>query len=106
MTACPSASARTITSSLISWAPDSTMTMASSVPATSRFSLLFVRRSPELGLTTTCSSQYPTRTAPTGLWNGIDDRVSAVDAPMMASVSESFSMSAERRRPMTWVSLL
>jgi len=37
----------------ISWAPDSTITMASSVPATSRLSLLLVRSSFELGFMTT-----------------------------------------------------
>jgi hypothetical protein len=57
MTAWPSPSARIISASGISLAPDSTITMASSVPATRRFSLLFVRRSDEGGFTTTWSSQ-------------------------------------------------
>ena len=57
MTAWPSLRARTISPSDSSWAPDSTITMASSVPATSRLSRLLARRSEVAGFTTHCPSQ-------------------------------------------------
>ena len=73
ITAWPSVRARTMSASEISSAPDSTITMASSVPATSRFSLLLARRSAVEGLTTHCPSHIPTRTAATGLWKGMSE---------------------------------
>ena len=71
-----------------------------------RLSLLLVRSSVDVGLTTAWPSQYPTRTAATGVVNGISERISAQLAPVMARVSESFSRSAERSRPMTCVSFV
>jgi hypothetical protein len=104
MASCPVARASTITASGISPAPASTITMASSVPATSRLSWLFVLRSAVEGLTTQAPSQYPTRTAPTACSKGMSEITRAVDAPMMDRVSESFSRSAESSSPITWVS--
>ena len=47
----------------------------------------------------------PTRTAPTGPWNGMSDSASAQLAPLMPSTSGSFSLSAEYTNATTWVSL-
>ncbi len=106
MAAWPSWRACSISSSLTSWAPHSTITSASAVPAISRFSRLRVRKSVEDGLTTNWPSQRPTRTAPIALSKGMSEMYSAVEAPMIESVSESFSRSADRSRPMTCVSQL
>ena len=57
MTLWPSTRASAITSSATSWALASTMTIASSVPATSRFSWLFALRSAVAGLMTKAPSQ-------------------------------------------------
>ena len=37
----------------------------------------------------------PTRTPAIVFWNGIDESASAAEAPVIASTSESFSVSAE-----------
>ncbi len=57
MTLWPSTRAPASTSSVTSWALASTMTIASSVPATSRFSWLFAFRSAVAGLMTKAPSQ-------------------------------------------------
>ncbi len=57
MTAWPSTSACVITASLTSLAAASTITIASSVPATSRLSWLLALRSAVAGLTTHAPSQ-------------------------------------------------
>ena len=40
-------------------------------------------------------SMRPTRTPAIVFWNGIDESASAAEAPVIASTSESFSVSAE-----------
>ena len=96
--------ASSISSSETSEAPASTMTTASSEPATTRSSRLvsscwnvgFRRYSP--------SAERPTRTAAIGTGNGMSEMARANDAPVMARTSESFAWSADRTRPMTCVS--
>ena len=101
---CPSLTALTMTSSGTSFAPASTIAMASPVPATTRSSLLSSNCA-NVGLTTSSPSTYPSLVAATGPSNGISDRHRAEDAPMMPRTSGSFSWSADRTVTMTWISL-
>ena len=80
-------SASRISASEISFAPASTIRMASSVPATTRSSGLS-RSHSSLGLTMKSpSSSWPMRTAPTGTGNGMSDTARAALAAFMASMS-------------------
>ena len=80
-------SASRISASETSWAPASTMRIASSVPATTRSSGLSGSHSSS-GLTTKPpSSSWPMRTAPTGVGNGMSDTISAALAPFIARMS-------------------
>ncbi len=49
---------------------------------------------------------YPTRTEPTGPWNGISLIVSAADAAMVPRMSGSFSWSVDRTVMTSWMSSL
>ena len=79
-------SASRISASGISFAPASTIRIASSVPATTR-SRSDSSSASSLGLTTKLPSTLPIRTAPTGVGNGTLETISAADAPFMASTS-------------------
>ncbi len=93
-----------MSSSESSRALDSTMQMAFSVPATRRFNSLFVFMSVLVGLMWHWPSQKPTRTAPTGVSNGMSEMHSEADAPIRARVSDSFSRSADHKRALICVS--
>ena len=53
---------------------------------------------------TNCPSTMPTRTPAIVFWNGISDSARAADAPVMASTSESLSVSADSSSAITCVS--
>ena len=78
-------SASTTTSSVTSLAPASTITMASAVPVTTRSRSDSFWVSSRVGLMTSSPSMRPTRTDPMGPSKGISLRVSAAEAPMLAS---------------------
>jgi hypothetical protein len=59
-----------------------------------------------VGLRTNSPSIRPTRTAPTGPWNGISLMVRAADAAIVPRMSGSFSWSVERTVITTWTSSL
>ena len=86
-----------------SLAPASTITMPSLVPATTRSSVLSLRCA-KVGLITNCPPTMPTRTPAMVFWNGMLDMASAAEAPVMASTSESLSVSAESSSAITCVS--
>ena len=90
-------------SSDTSWAPASTITIPSLLPATTRSRRLCLRWG-KVGLTTYWPSTRPTRTPAMVFSNGISDSASAAEAPVSASTSESWSVSAEITKAMTWVS--
>ena len=103
--AWPNAIASSIVSSDTSFAPDSTMRIASSVPAmTSSSADAFFCA--VVGFAMNFPSTWATRTAPTGPSNGMPDRHSAADVPFMARMSGSFCPSPERTRQITWTSFL
>ena len=79
-------SASSISASVISFAPASTIRIASSVPATIRSSS-DSGMSASSGLTTNLPSSLPIRTAPTCVGNGMSDRASAAEAPFIARMS-------------------
>ena len=58
----------------------------------------------KVGLTMYWPSTSPTRTPAMVFSNGISDRASAAEAPVSASTSESWSLSAESTKAMTCVS--
>jgi hypothetical protein len=80
-------SASRISASGISLAPASTIRIASSVPATIRSSSVPSTRSSSLGLTTKLPSTLPIRTVPTGVGSGMEEIISAAEAPFIARVS-------------------
>jgi hypothetical protein len=59
-----------------------------------------------VGLSTSCPSIRPTRTAPTGPRNGIDETIRAAEAPLMQRMSCAVIMSAERTVAITCTSFL
>ncbi len=63
-------------------------------------------RSALVGFRTSFPSSRPTRTAPTGEWNGTVEQVRATEAPFIARMSASFWPSAERTKAMICVSWL
>src|SRR5437764_21241 len=84
-----------ISASDTSWAPASTMRIASSVPATTRSSGLSGIHSSS-GLTMKPpSSSCPIRTEPTGSGNGMSETMSAALAPFMASTSYGLTWSTD-----------
>src|SRR4051794_3429484 len=86
-------SASSISASETSFAPASTMRIASSVPATTRSRSVLSTRSASLGLTTKLPSTLPMRTAPTGAASGTGEIISAADAPFIARTSYGCSWS-------------
>src|SRR5215213_6718118 len=74
-------SASSISASVISFAPASTIRMASCVPATTR-SRSAVSCCSSVGLTTKLPSTLPIRTAPTGVGNGMLETIRAAGAPL------------------------
>ncbi|CAB4960526.1 unannotated protein [freshwater metagenome] len=86
---CAMSSASRISASGMTFAPASTMRIASAVPATMRSRSLSPssRRDASGGLTTMVPSILPMRTAPIGSGSGIDEMVSAADAPFIARMS-------------------
>ncbi len=103
MALCAVSSAWTMSSSDTSFAPASTMTMPSLVPATVRSSVL-LRRSSNVGLTMKRPSTRPIRTPASVRVNGMPESASAVEAPVIASTSESFCVSADMTSAMICVS--
>ena len=101
--ACAVSSAVTMSGSVTSFAPASTITMPSLVPATIRSSWLAFRCS-NVGLMMNVPSIRPTRTPAIVFSTGIVESASAADAPVMASTSVSFSPSAESTSAMICVS--
>ncbi len=87
-------SASSISASVISFAPASTIRIASSVPATTR-SRSAVSCCSSVGLTTKLPSTLPMRTAPTGVGNGMLETIRAADAPFIARMSYGWSWSIE-----------
>ena len=85
-------------------APASTIMTASRVPATTRSSSLSASWL-LVGFVTNSPPMRPTRTAPTGPWNGMWLMLSAAEAPLRARMSGSFSWSVERTVRTTWTSL-
>ena len=90
-------SASRISASVTSLAPASTIRMASSVPATTRSSVLSfslpARSDSSVGLTTKLPSILPMRTAPTGVGNGTLEIISAAEAPFIARMSYGLTRS-------------
>ena len=78
--------------------------MPSLLPATIRSSVLRFRCS-KVGLMMKSPSAWPTRTPAIVRVNGMLDSASAADAPVIASTSESLSVSAEMTSAMICVSL-
>ena len=83
---CPNRTAPNIRSSLSSFASDSTISTASSVPATTISKYESFNSSKE-GFKTYSPSIKPTLAAPIGPSNGTPDIVSAADAPIMEAIS-------------------
>ena len=91
----PNSSASTTVSSETSSAPDSTITMASSLPAITMFSRL-VFCSATVGLATSWPSTSPTRTAAIGVGNGRSEIMPQPTRAVTAITSGSFSLSADK----------
>ncbi len=83
---CAMSSASRISASGTSLAPHSTISTASSVPATTR-SMSAVSSCSSVGLTTKLPSTLPIRTAPTAVGYGMSEIISAADAPFIARTS-------------------
>ena len=77
-------------SSVSSFASDSTISTAASVPATTRSSAP-VTSSVLVGLSTYWPFSQPTRAAPIGPLNGMPESASAAEAPIIAGMSGSTS---------------
>lgn len=90
----------------MTFAPASTMRIASAVPATMRSRSLLPLSSSDSsgGLTTIVPSILPMRTAPIGSGSGIEDSVSAADAPFIARMSYGWTWSTEIGSATTCVS--
>ena len=100
---CPNIIALTICSSGISLPDASTIITASSVPDTTR-SMLLSASSEWVGLITNSPLTWPTLTEPVGPQKGILETDKAADAPIIARISGSFSLSAEKTMDITWTS--
>ena len=97
-------SASRITASDTSFAPASTIRMASSLPATIRSSGLS-RNASSLGLTTKPpSSSWEIRTAPTGIGNGMSEIIRAALVPFIARMSYGYAWSTDIGIATSWVS--
>ena len=83
---CPKSTAPSIKSSFNSFASDSTIKTASSVPATT-ISKYESSNSSKFGLRTYSPSINPTRAAPIGPSNGTPEIERAADAPIIAAMS-------------------
>ncbi len=92
-----------MTSSDRTFAPPSTMTMASRDPATSNCNSLS-GYCDVIGFTTSCPPMRPMRTPAIGPLNGMSETSSAADAPMSAGMSASFSLSNDSTVATIWVS--
>ena len=92
--AWPKRSASTITASETSFAPPSTITMASREAAITT-SRSHSARWASVGLAMNWPFSRPTRTPAMGPLKGTSDRWSAAEAPVSASTSVSFSWSNE-----------
>ena len=101
--ACAASSAPMTCDSVTSFAPASTMTMPSAVPATTR-SMVPCLRSSNVGLMMYSPLIMPTRTPAMVFSKGMSERASAADAPVIASTSASFSVSADISSAMICVS--
>ena len=98
-----------ISASEISFAPASTIRIASSEPATTRSRSETTSSPPpgscsSLGLTTKLPSTLPIRTAPTGPANGTSEIISAAEAPFIARMSYGCTWSTESGIATSWVS--
>ena len=93
-----------IFSSGTSFAPASTIMMASLVPATVRCRSLF-SRSATVGLSTSSPSTRPTTTEPVGPAKGISDTHRAMEEPSIAGISGEQSLSLDRTVATTLTSL-
>jgi len=96
----PKARAATMSSSLTSFAPHSTIRMASRVPAMRRSrsdSASWVK----VGLMMNSPLIRPTRTAPTGPPQGMSEIMTAAEAALIANTSSGFSPSADSENMMT-----
>ena len=102
---CANRMASAITSSGRILTPASTIMMASRVPETTRSSSDSASWL-KVGLRTNSPSIRPTRTAPTGPWNGISLIDRAADAAMVPRMSGSFSWSVDRTVITIWMSSL
>ena len=88
----PSSIASSISASLTSWAPASTIIMAVFVPARDKFILeLFLCSS--FGLIIYFPSMYPTSTEPVGPSKGISEIERAIEEPIIATISGEWSWS-------------
>ena len=96
-------SASRISASGTSLAPHSTISTASSVPATTR-SMSVVRSCSSVGLTTKLPSILPMRTAPTAVGYGTSEIISAADAPFIARMSYGWTWSTDSVRLTSCVS--
>ena len=104
ISSCANRIAPSISSSLTSLAPASTIITASRVPATVRLRRLFSRCS-QLGLRMYSPSTSATLTAPVGPAKGALLIDSAMDEPFMATTSGATSCSTESTVAMTCTSL-
>ncbi len=98
-------SASSISASLTSSAPPSTITMDSGLPLTVR-SMVENSSCWKVGLRIQFPSTLPTRTAASGPFQGMDERLSAMEAAVTPRTSASFSWSAESTVTKTWTSFL
>ena len=87
--------ASSINSSLTSFAPASTIRIASFVPLTVK-SILLLSISATVGLIINLPSTYPTLTAPVGPSNGMSLTVNAIELPSIASGSGGISTSTDK----------
>ena len=102
---CANNIAFNIVSSDTSWAPASTIIIASFVPDTTKCISLFSLCS-ALGFTTNSPSTKPIQTDPVGPLKGMSDIDNATDEPIIATISGVQSWSTERTVATTWTSFL
>ncbi len=101
---CAKRIASSTSSSDTSFDSPSTIRIASRLPATKMFRSLR-SKSGRTGLTTSFPSMRPTRAPAIGPVKGISEIESAAEAPIMARIPVSFSLSAERTVATIWISL-
>ena len=92
ISSCANMIASRMVSSGTSFAPASTIMIASFVPDTTRCILLCSLCASD-GLTTNCPSTMPISTDPVGPSQGISDIASATDEPIIAAISDGASLS-------------